>query len=72
MAENKVKTIREQAGLSQTELARRACLSPPNLSAIENKHREAWPIARKRLARALKCTESELFPSIELKEVKHG
>ena len=63
MVKNNVKAIREKAGLSQTELARRACLANSNLSAIEHGHREAWPIARRRLARALKCTEEELFPS---------
>jgi len=60
---NRVREVREQLGLSQVELARRARLAGPNLSAIEHSQREAWPKARRRLARALKCTEAELFPS---------
>ena len=63
MAKNNVKAIREKAGLSQTELARRACVASSNLSAIEHGHREAWPLLRRRLARALKVSESSLFPS---------
>lgn len=62
MFKNNVKSLREKAGLSQTVLARLACISNSNLSAIERGHREAWPIARRRLARALKCTEGNLFP----------
>lgn len=49
-------------GLSQVELARRARLAAPNLSEIENGKREAWPLARMRLARALKCAEVDIFP----------
>ena len=62
MFKNNVRAIREKAGLSQTELCRLACIAHSNLSAIEHGHREAWPIAKRRLARALKCQESELFP----------
>ena len=59
---NRVREYRERAGLSQVELSRRARLAAPNLSEIENSKRVAWPLARMRLARALKCTEAELFP----------
>jgi len=59
---NRVKEYRERAGLSQVELSRRARIASPNLSAIEHGDRKAWPKARRRLARALKCQESELFP----------
>ncbi|MBA7710824.1 hypothetical protein ES703_119771 [subsurface metagenome] len=59
---NRVKEFRKRAGLSQVELSRRARLAAPNLSEIENGKREAWPLARMRLARALKCTEADLFP----------
>ena len=59
---NNVKAIREKAGLSQAELARRACVAAPSLCDIEHGHRSAWPILKRRLARALKTTEAELFP----------
>ena len=59
---NRIREVREALGLSQVELSRRARIASPNLSAIEHGQREAWPKARRRLARALKCTEKELFP----------
>lgn len=62
MTVNHVKARRQEIGLSQAELSRRTRINAPNLSAIENGQREAWPRARRRLARALKVTESELFP----------
>lgn len=62
MIANRVREYREKAGLSQTELSRRARIAAPNLSAIENNRREAWPLARMRLAKALKCSESDMFP----------
>ena len=62
MTNNQVRQTREQLGLSQTELARRTRIAAPNLSAIEHGQRAAWPKAKRRLARALKCRESDLFP----------
>jgi transcriptional regulator with XRE-family HTH domain len=62
---NRVKEFREKAGLSQTELARRVHVASPNLSAVENNQRVAWPKLRRRLSRSLKTTEAELFPSEE-------
>ena len=59
---NRVREVREKLGLTQVELSRRARIASPNLSAIEHGQREAWPKARRRLARALKVTEKELFP----------
>jgi len=59
---NRVKEFREKAGLSQAELARRVHSASPNLSAVENNQRVAWPKLRRRIARALKRTEAELFP----------
>ena len=58
---NRVKERREQAGLTQIELARRVHVASPNLSAIENNQRVAWPMLRRRLARSLKTTEADLF-----------
>ena len=62
MTVNHVKARRQEMGLSQAELSRRTRINAPNLSAIENGQREAWPRARRRLARALKMPESDLFP----------
>lgn len=59
---NLVKHFRLKVGLSQVEVSRRAKIAVPNLSAIENNRREAWPLARMRLAKALKCPEGTLFP----------
>lgn len=61
---NNVRALRERAGLTQVELARRAKLAGPNLSAIERGKLEAWPRARRALARALKVPEAELFPGL--------
>ena len=60
---NRIREVRGQLGLSQAELSRLARIAGPNLSAIEHDQRQAWPKARRRLAKALKCTEAELFPS---------
>ena len=62
MIENKLKHFRENAGLSQVELARRAKIASTNLNSIENGRLLAWPKAKRKLARALKVTEIELFP----------
>ena len=61
--ENRVREFRQRAGLSQAELARRVHVASPNLSAVENDQRVAWPKLRRRLARALKVSEAELFPA---------
>ena len=58
---NHIREFREKAGLSQAELARRVHVASPNLSAVENCQRVAWPRLRRRLARSLKTTEAELF-----------
>lgn len=60
---NRVKEIREKAGISQTELARRVTVAAPNLSDVELGKRDAWPLLKRRLARVLKCREGELFPA---------
>lgn len=62
MIANRLKEFRERAGLSQVELARRARIASPNLSSIERGRLVAWPKVKRALAKALKCTESELFP----------
>lgn len=60
---NRIKEFRERACLSQAELARRVHVASPNLSAVENDQRVAWPKLRRRLARSLKTTQEELFPA---------
>lgn len=62
MFTNKLREFREKAGLSQSELGRRAGIAESNLSKIENGLWQAWPKARRRLARVLKVRISELFP----------
>lgn len=63
MAENHLKEYREARGLSQVELSRLARIAAPNLSAIERGRLLPWGKVKKRLAKALRCTESELFPT---------
>lgn len=59
---NRVREYRERAGISQTELARRAYIACTNLSAIECGRLSAWPKVRRALAEALGIPEVELFP----------
>ncbi len=68
MGKNRLKEYREQAGLSQTELAWLAKMAGQNISAIERGTMAPWPRARKALAAALKVPETELFPE----ESSHG
>jgi len=63
MVGNRIKELREKAGLSQVELARRVRMASTNLSAIECGRLAAWPRIKKKLARVLKTTPEELFPS---------
>lgn len=63
METNRVKEFRERAGLTQVELARRARIASPNLSSIERGRLVAWPKVRHALAKALRCTEADLFPT---------
>ena len=62
---NRVREYREEQKMSQVELARRAHMASPNLSAIERGRLAAWPKVRKALARVLKASEAELFPDGE-------
>ena len=61
MIENRLKEYREARGLSQVELSRLARVAAPNLSAIERGRLLPWPKVKRALAKALRCTESELF-----------
>jgi len=63
MVDNKVKEIRVARGLTQVELSRLAHVAASNLNAIERGRLLPWPKMKKRLAKALKCEESDIFPS---------
>ena len=65
MVSNRIKEHRKLAGLTQVELARKARMASTNLSAIENGRLMPWPKVKRKLARVLKVTQSELFPSNE-------
>ena len=62
MEANRIRERRQELGMSQVELARRACMASPNLSAIECGKLAPWPKARKALAEALGLPETDLFP----------
>lgn len=63
MVGNRIKELREKAGISQVELARRARMASTNLNSIEHGRLAPWPKVKRRLARALKTTEADLFPT---------
>ena len=63
MQKNLVKEYRQQLGLSQVELARKARIAQSNLSAIERGRLLPWDRAKKSLCRVLGVAESRLFPS---------
>ena len=65
MFENRLRDYREARGLSQVELSRLARVAAPNLSAIERGRLLAWPKLKKRLAKALRVKETDLFPNYE-------
>ena len=50
---NKIKALREQAGIQQKELAARAEISQPFLCDLENNRRGAKPETYQRIADAL-------------------
>lgn len=61
--DNNLKDIREKMKLSQFELAKIADITPSDISRIENNKIYAYPGWRKRLARALKVEEREIWPN---------
>lgn len=65
MRNNRVRQERTAAGLSQVQLSFLSGVASNVISDVELGKREAWPKARKALARALKVAESELFPTKE-------
>lgn len=62
---NKLKQMRIELGLNQRELSEMAHTPQSLISAIERGALKPWPAVTKRLSRALKCQESDLFPPEE-------
>lgn len=62
MIANRIRELREKAGLSQVELSRRARIAPQNISGFERGTLMPWERAKKALARGLKTTVEEVFP----------
>lgn len=58
---NKIKMIREQKRLTQTELASKAMISQPYLHDLENNRRGAKPETYERIAAALEVPVSDLM-----------
>ena len=63
MFQNLIRERRQGLGLSQTKLARIIGVAGSTLSDLELGKRYPWPKARRELAKALKCTEDNLFTS---------
>ena len=59
---NYVREVREKRNISGAELARRAKLSPSDLSKLEKGQRQSFPGWRARIASALGLPETDLFP----------
>ena len=58
---NRIREIREQAGLQQKELAERADVSRPYLHDLENNRRGAKPETYQRIADALGVEVADLI-----------
>lgn len=63
MLENNLQKFRKQKGLSQLRLSFLTGIPPSDISRIENGWVKPYPGWRKRLSRALRVSEAELFPS---------
>ncbi|TGL13505.1 helix-turn-helix domain-containing protein [Leptospira meyeri] len=68
----KIAKLREKIGVSQTELAERANMSPAALSRILSGERVLKPEHARELAKALQVTTLELLQETEFMEVWHG
>lgn len=60
-----LRRAREDAGLSQVQLAQRAGVDLSNLNKLENAHAFPSIVTLVRLARALRTTASELLRGVE-------
>ena len=59
---NRLKEYRVKAGPSQLQLSYKTHVAPTAISSIENNKLAVWPKAKKALTKALKCSQTELFP----------
>lgn len=59
---NRLAEVRKKQGLSQLRLAMICGIQPTEISRIETGRLKPYPGWRRRIARALKVPESELFP----------
>lgn len=59
---NKLREKRKERGLSQLKLSLVTNIAPGDISRIENGWIKPYPSWKKRIARALGTTETELFP----------
>lgn len=60
---NRIREQRKALGLSQIRLSFLSGVANCAISDFERNVRVPWPAARKRLAKALRTTEAELFPN---------
>jgi len=58
---NELKNIRELKGLSQFDLAKKANITPSDISRIENNKIFPYPQWRKRISDALNVPEEKIF-----------
>jgi len=63
-AGTKLAQVRESQNMTQKRLAEIMGLSPVSVSNVENKHIAPWPKFRRNAAKALNCSEEELFDDI--------
>lgn len=61
-APNRIRELREAAGLSQAELARRIHVTPPALQKVEIGARKLDQLWMRRIAAALEVSAAELLP----------
>ncbi len=59
---NNLRKTREKGGFTQLDLAKRADITPSDISKIENNKIYAYPGWRDRLAKALEVDEKEIWP----------
>ena len=62
---NKLREIREGRGMSQRLLSEKVHIAQSLISMVELGNLKPWPKLKRRLARVLKVTEAELFPTEE-------
>jgi len=63
---NNLRSIRRAKDFSQYKLARRIGLQQPTISLIENGFKNPSSETRRKIARALRCKISEVFPDEEI------